>query len=131
MADVQLTKNFNLGEPGIQCPCGHCNGGTPDPEFMVKLQELRDFCGFPFNIDSLCRCHEHNKEVGGKEHSYHINGRAADIEAIGAEKRQKIIEGAGKVGLNGIGIGPNFVHVDNREYPYRWTYPDSAKRRNT
>lgn len=94
-----------------------------DPPFMESLQKLRDLCDFPFAINSGYRCYEHNKEVGGQPGSKHLAGRAADIAAPAAWMRRKIMESADACGLHGIGVGMNFIHVDNRDHPARWTYP--------
>ena len=50
-------KNFNQDE--MACKCG-CNVSAMSEEFMVKLQKLRDECGFALPINSGYRCAKHN-----------------------------------------------------------------------
>lgn len=124
---VQLTKNFSLEE--MQCPCGHCNGGTMDAGFMEKLQAMRDACGFPFKIDSAFRCHEHNKEVGGTPESAHLRGHAVDIGCSDFKLRSKILESAHEFGMTGFGLGNDFIHVDDlHPQPVVWTYTSGKTR---
>lgn len=128
---MQLTKDFTLAE--MQCPCGHCNGGTMDAGFMQKLQTMRDACGFPFRIDSGYRCHEHNLDpsVGGAPNSAHLYGRAVDVAVTDYKLRAKFLDAASQVGMTGIGLGSTFIHVDDyHAKPTVWTYGQN-KTRNT
>lgn len=124
---MQLTENFTLEE--MQCPCGECNGGTMDMGFMQKLQRMRDICGFPFPPESGYRCHEHNRDVGGAPDSGHLHGRAADITLTNYRMRAKFLDAAHLVKMTGIGLGKNFIHVDDyHPKPAVWTYAEKKKR---
>lgn len=118
---MNLTKDFTLAE--MQCPCGHCNGGTMDQPFMECLQILRDRCRFSFHVNSGYRCHEHNKEVGGQPASLHLSGRATDIRAKNAVELYSLVKYSWECGLFGVGIAQDFVHLDNRTEPTVWVYP--------
>lgn len=98
-----------------------------DPNFMERLQRTRDICDFPFDIDSGWRCFEHNKAIGGGKNSYHLKGRAADIAAITLFHRRKIFQAAVKSGFKGFGLGKNFMHLDNRNFPQYWFYGADGK----
>lgn len=47
------------------------------------LERVRARCGFPISINSGFRSPEVNKAVGGKPNSYHLDGRAVDIDIYG------------------------------------------------
>ena len=85
-------------------------------EFIRKLQELRDACGFSLHINSGFRCSTHNKKVGGEADSRHLYGDASDIGTIGLTSLQKLqlINHATQLGFSGIGLASTFVHVDTR-----------------
>lgn len=110
-----ITKNFSEAE--MRCPCNKCDGGKMDLEFMVRLQDARDYYGRPVAITSGMRCPEHNKEVGGKENSLHLFGMAADAKFYGIQDvydyvqalmRAKIM----KMGVMRIHAGLYMVHAD-------------------
>jgi len=63
----------------------------------------------------------HNKAIGGRQFSQHMQGRAADIKAGGAVSAEKLhatiarLWANGKLPrLGGLGLYPTFVHVDVR-----------------
>lgn len=82
-------------------------------DFMDMLDECRELAGIPFVMTSAYRAPEHNEEVGGVPGSAHPKGRAADIKALNGTTRWKIVYAAILVGFRRIGIGRNFVHLDN------------------
>ena len=51
----------------------------------------------------------------------HLEGRAVDVVASHDERR-RLSDLAPKFGLNGIGLGETFIHLDDRESPATWTY---------
>lgn len=99
-----------------------------DEAFLRKLDELRHICGFPFIITSGFRTKEHNDRIGGAPNSQHLFGRAADIQAYGANA-YKIIAEAKALGFTGIGIqqkgsfNSRFIHLDTKQGAFRmWSY---------
>lgn len=115
---MYITKHFHIDE--IKCRCG-CELADIDPEFMSRVQLLRDIYKKPMRVNSAVRCVEHNRKVGGARGSYHISDkasgrvcRAVDIHIEDSVMRHKFIRIA--LGLfHGVGIYHNFVHVDGRE----------------
>jgi len=95
------------------CNCG-CDELIVNYGFITKIEELREFLGFSFIVNSFYRCEKYNKEVGGVKNSYHLLGRAMDIQASG-EKAYKIVQHASDFGFRGIGVYPTFIHLDDRE----------------
>lgn len=89
------------------------SGAKMQPEFMGMLQQLRAACNFPFKISSGYRTAARNAAVGGAKGSWHLQGRAADIFCNNGAQRAQIIKHAIALGFKGIGVGKNFIHVDN------------------
>lgn len=120
-----------FSEKELACSC--CGKNLIKPDFLYKLNALREECGFPFVVTSAYRCFKHNTDVGGKDRSPHPLGRGIDIHAIGAQAL-KIVELAPKHGFTGIGVsqkGPSkgrFIHLDDmpneldRSRPWIWSY---------
>jgi zinc D-Ala-D-Ala carboxypeptidase len=92
-------------------------------EFIHRLDELREACGFSFKVNSGYRSPNHSIEKRKAKAGTHAQGIAADIKVSGGAQRRKIIEEALKLGFNGIGVAKTFVHVDIRETtPVIWCY---------
>ena len=114
-------------------------------EYIPKIQHLvhcvldpiREHWGLPIRVTSGYRCPELNEEVGGVEDSYHVDGCAADITALGnneEHRRHRNIELmslirtlhlTGKIALTECYAGPDYkyIHVayspaEIDEYPF-------------
>ena len=123
-------KNFSEDEFKCSCPCG---GVDMDPDFMIRMVRLRMALDAPVIISSGWRCVSHNADVGGAEHSPHLDGCAADIKCHGTLAR-KLIGAADFCGFSGIGVsqrgdwGGRFIHLDSakeipeRPRPWIWSY---------
>ena len=85
------------------------------PEFVAKLDELREACGFPFVITSGYRSPKHSIEAKKAKPGKHSEGIAADIKVSGGQQRHKIIKAAMIMGFKGIGVANGFIHVDTRD----------------
>ena len=89
------------------------------------LDPIREHWGLPIRVTSGYRCPELNDWVGGVEDSYHMDGCAADITALGINeehRRHRNIELmsliramhlTGKIALTECYAGPDykFIHV--------------------
>lgn len=107
-----LTKNFSRSEAA--CPC--CGKADMDPNFMIKLQKVRDLVGEPLTPSSMFRCAKHNSAVRGAPASHHLFGRAADILIKGDKHlRYKIVKAAMEVGMGCVEVSPWHVHMDDRD----------------
>ena len=91
-------------------------------EFILKLDQLRKECGFPFIITSGYRSPDHPVEAKKSSPGTHAMGIAADIAIRGGWQRFKVVDEALALGFTGIGVGEDFVHVDTRQYPMMWVY---------
>ena len=89
------------------------------------LQALRTELGRPVRLNSVFRSEKHNRSVGGRTDSQHLQFRAADfcvpdfatpLHWAGVLKRMR----ANGRFSGGIGIYPGFVHVDTRGRDADW-----------
>lgn len=94
-----------------------------NPEFIHKLDILRERCGFPFVINSGYRDATHPIEARKTTPGTHAQGIAADIKVNNGTQRRKVVEEAIKLNFKGIGVAHSFVHVDDRSTtPVMWVY---------
>jgi uncharacterized protein YcbK (DUF882 family) len=97
-------------------------------ELIDQLERLRFLVGKPIIILSGYRCQRRNREVGGTPKSQHLYGRAADIRVEGMRGLELFLE-ALRCEFGGIGLYPDFVHVDVRREPFRALWGRSAEGR--
>lgn len=118
----QLSPHFNEDE----FRCRHCRGLPPggmDPKLIEFLELMRGVASeirgqdTPLHVLSGYRCPIHNMAVGGVRNSYHVQGKAADIDAskYGVDF---LFDCARRAGFKRIGRyhSENFVHVDVGSY---------------
>ena len=111
----QLTEHFNISEfhcKGAKCGCTET---LHDPALSAYLQQIRVHFDKPLYITSGFRCEKHNQVVGGVVGSLHTKGMAADIVIQGV-KPLEIAQYAELIGVKGIGLYDQFVHIDTREF---------------
>jgi uncharacterized protein YcbK (DUF882 family) len=116
---MKLSADFSRAE--FKCNCGICDYDTVDSELIDVLQLLRSYIGSPIDITSGNRCAEYNQSIGGAKSSYHIRGRAADIQVEGASPA--VIQNYLKTAYPdkfGIGSYSSFTHIDTRTKKARW-----------
>lgn len=117
-------KNF---EP-YEFDCKHSGENKMRPEFMQKLQHLRDKFGKPMPINSGYRSPTHPIEARKSKPGKHAEGIAADIGVRGADAVE-LLKLALELGFTGIGIaqkgGSRFIHLDistDENRPTIWSY---------
>ena len=124
---MKVSKHFTLDEISCGCGCGECN---VDQELLHRLDSLRDHYGGPIVPNSVARCEDHNKKVGGSSTSSHLSSlvvkcTAADIPLpMDSKKRYILIQGAFRT-FQRIGIAKTFIHVDvdyTKTIPAEWGY---------
>jgi zinc D-Ala-D-Ala carboxypeptidase len=103
-----LSRNFS--RPEFECSCG-CGYDQIQLALVEKLQRVRDNFG-PMTINSGCRCAPHNRSVGGSPQSPHLQGLGVDIRSANSLSRFNLIRSLLDVGFKRIGIGQEFIHVD-------------------
>jgi len=104
-------RYFEIGE--FDSPDEPGSGQYMDDAFLEMLDKARHLAGIPFVINSGYRTAAHNKSVGGIATSSHLDGYAADIRCRSSRERAYIVGALLEAEFTRIGIGPNFVHVDN------------------
>lgn len=117
-------KNFTSSE--FDSPDQVGSGILMEQEFIEMLDCARDYAQVAFYINSGYRTKEHNADVGGKITSSHLKACAADIHVGSSTARSIIINALVHAGLGRrIGIGSNFIHVDNDPEKTQswWLYP--------
>jgi uncharacterized protein YcbK (DUF882 family) len=106
-------------------------GNAMSFDLVTKLDAIREAVGQALIIDSGIRTPERNAQVGGVDSSAHLSGFAADIAAPTSRLRFLIMREAFKNGIQRIGIGSSFIHVDvaiDHDQFVSWLYPPEAKR---
>ena len=94
-----------------------------NPEFLGKLDALRNYCGLPFIITSGYRSPSHSLEAIKEIPGTHAQGIAADIKITNSAHRYSLIKAALEHGFTGIGVAGDFIHLDIRgSLPVMWTY---------
>ncbi len=111
----------------FDCHCSRpdCTITVVDPTLVDALSDLWKVCG-PFKINSGFRCQAHNAECGGQKKSFHLIGKASDIQSLKGymgNALSRYAETVHSFGSGGIGVATNWIHVDVRGYQARWTYP--------
>ena len=113
---------MNLEKKACPCGCGLDNLSEALIRFLAQIENWSDVI---IVLTSGSRCIFHNAQVKGARNSAHLRGLAADIFCASSKDRWNIITAATTVGINRIGIGDTFVHLDIDPLltPQRmWTY---------
>ena len=115
---ARLSDNFAAAE--FACHgAGCCDTVWVDQRLVGYLQQIRDHFGVPVHINSGYRCVSHNAAVGGATGSYHVKGMAADIRVEGVAP-EDVARYAESIGVLGIGLYADFVHIDTRAVKSFW-----------
>ncbi len=115
---VKLAANFKSTE--FDCHGKNCCSKTKvDDAMVVFLQKIREHFGSAVTITSGYRCAARNKAVGGANRSKHKEGCAADFIVSGVAPK-KVAQYAEKIGILGIGLYDDFVHIDTRSKKAFW-----------
>ena len=122
--DWKFYPNFKAEEFN----CSHCGDNKMTPEFMGKLQALRNAYGKPMRVTSGYRCPKHPIEAKKAAPGAHASGCACDIGVEGADAH-RLLKLAMEAGFTGIGVQQKgtgrFLHLDtltNGVRPTVWSY---------
>lgn len=108
--------NFRIRE--FRCKDGS-DAVKVDAGLVRILQCMRDYFKKPVSVNSAYRTEAYNKKVGGASRSKHLYGMAADIRIEGVAPVTAAAY-AESIGVKGIGLYGNFLHVDTRAEKYFW-----------
>lgn len=116
--NLRVTEHFRVRE-------FRCKDKTElviiDSELADLLERIRCHFGKPLYITSAYRTPEHNKKVGGKPNSQHLQGKAADFYVKGVDPIEVYHFCDTLIGnKGGVGKYPTFTHIDTRGYKARW-----------
>lgn len=112
-----LSKYFSRNE--IACKCG-CGLDTMDIETLRIADEAREYTAQAIYPSSGARCLSHNRSVGSRDTSKHVQCRAMDLPVAEPEKLYNFL--CDKYhDKYGFGLYKTFVHIDTRtEGKARW-----------
>lgn len=115
----QVTKNFKARE--FDCPGKGCCTETPVSTVTAGyLQQIREHFGEPIPGPTGYRCPTHNAKVpNASKTSLHTKGRAVDFHIPGVPPLE-VAQYAESIGVLGIGLYDNFVHIDDRTKKSFW-----------
>jgi hypothetical protein len=103
-------KHFKLGEK--TGTLGHTIADLK-PELVDLMDKMRGECGFAWIITSGFRTvAENNMLPSAAIDSAHTKGEAVDIYCVDNRKRQILLDILRKNGINRIGLGKTFIHID-------------------
>lgn len=103
--------------------CSETGENRMDPQFIERMDELRERCGFPLVVVSGFRSKRHSIEAAKDEPGGHTRGKTCDVECISDRKRYTIIKHAMDLGFTEVSVGPTFIHLGmDRNIGLSWTY---------
>lgn len=82
-----------------------------NPQFLLRLDELRRRVGKPFVITSGYRTQAYNAKIGGVKYSGHTKGLAVDIRCADSALKWEILKNAFEMDFGQIGIYNNHLHI--------------------
>tara|TARA_R110002073_G_C9246162_1_gene562193 strand:- start:23 stop:412 length:390 start_codon:yes stop_codon:yes gene_type:complete len=119
--NLHYFKMEEFNQPGL--PESH---KKMDTNLLMILDNMRHRSKIPYTITSGYRSQEYNKKIGGAKNSSHCKGMAVDIAAPDSTTKYSIIEAALHFGIQRIGVGSNFIHIDiddqDKAAKVCWTY---------
>ena len=99
-----------------------------DTRIIMILDNMRHRSQFVYTITSAYRSQEYNDTLkNSSKTSAHIYRKAVDISAPTSKMKYSIIEAALHFGIERLGVGSDFIHIDIMEKPDKatkviWTY---------
>lgn len=116
--DQKIATNFRAREFDCQGN-GCCDTTIIDEKLVECLQQIRTHFGKPVYLTAY-RCETHNAMIpNAAKNSYHIYGQAADFHIDGVAPAE-IANYAESIGIKGIGLYEDFVHIDTRTSKSFW-----------
>lgn len=102
-----------------------CSSLDMSAAFMERLERFRETVAQPIYLNSAFRSMSWEATHNRSGSSMHTRGRAVDIQCRSNQERLKFVRAAIACGFNGIGIGRNYIHLDDRadcSNPCMWLY---------
>ena len=92
-----------------------CSREDMDQDFLDLMDDVRRKAGIPLIINCAYRSRDYDLKKGRSGNSAHTHGLAVDIRYNASATCYKIVKAAYECGVQRIGIGKNFVHIDMGE----------------
>lgn len=89
-----------------------CRIKDMDAGFLSLLDRVREEVGGPLVLSCAYRSREYDLQKGRTGNSAHTRGLAVDIVCKDSNLRYRIVQACVKLGVQRIGIGATFVHID-------------------
>lgn len=121
-----MTLNY-FSEDEFHAATPSCQLSDMDEKFMHRLEAARVIAGIPFVINSAYRTVDYEKSKGRDGTSSHTKGLAVDIKTDNSRERYIILDALIRTGFHRIGVGDNFLHVDDdpgKDSRVIWDYYD-------
>lgn len=112
MTRKQMIESKYFAEAEFQRCSPACSLQDMNRAFMWMLDAIREEAGIPLVLTCAYRSKEHDLAKGRSGNSAHTKGLAVDIRCNSSATRMKIVKAALTVGIDRIGIGKNFIHLD-------------------
>lgn len=90
-----------------------CSIEQMDEGFLHLLDLIRERAGIPMVLNCAYRSRDYDLAHGRTGNSAHTRGKAVDVRCNSSANRYKIVKAALECGVNRIGIGKTFIHIDN------------------
>ena len=90
-----------------------CSLSDLNPVSLQRLDAMRSHYGKPIHLTSAYRSRQSELDKGRSGTSAHCTGHAFDIKCTNSRDRYLLILSALTCGFSRIGIGRNFIHVDD------------------
>lgn len=107
-----MTSKYFAAEEFERC-IPPCRIEQMDAGFLAKLDEVRERAGVAMLLNCAYRSREWDLGKGRTGDSSHTKGLAVDIRTVSSMQRYRIIKAALEVGVQRIGIGATFIHLDD------------------
>lgn len=115
-----ISEHFSRSE--FICRCSECESDVVDVELLQWAEKIRNHYGKPVHVHCGNRCLNHNRAVGSKDSSQHVEFKAIDFHVDGEEPEEiatwinnNICPDSGGIGIYSWG-----VHLDRRKQRARW-----------
>lgn len=107
-------RYFDYSE--FDCPYAQGSGYRHmDREFLVMLDEARYLCNFKFKVLRGYVSSMYKDRLIMLDDSPHLLGKAAVLHCKVPKLRLRMVAALLEVGFHRIGIGPDYIYVDNDE----------------
>ncbi len=92
-----------------------CSIDQMDPDFLSKLDRIRERAGIPMVLNSAYRSRAWELMHGRSGEGDHPQGKGVDVRCNTSSNRYKIMRAALEIGIRRLGVGKSFIHIGDAE----------------